>query len=139
MLFREQRALPEPRNYTPSNALWWRWRRISRKLGKSPTFKLLQLLESASDQVRDKVDNELGNRTWLLPFREELRRIVAGFDYRFDWDIEAVRFYLLTCPRPMIAICVWLEGEFSDRTHLYELRTLRRDPSPQFTGRSRHA
>jgi len=133
MLFHKHHALPEPRNYTPSTALWrrWCWRRISRKLRKSPTYKLLQRIESASDQVRDKVDSDLGKRTWLLPFREELRWIVAGFDYRFDWDIEVVRFYLLRCPRTMIAVCVWLVGEFSDRKLLYELTVFRHDPSPQ--------
>jgi len=56
---------------------------------------------------------------------------MVGFDNRFDWDIEVVRFYLLTCPPTMIAICVWLLGEFSDRAHLYELKTLRRYPSAQ--------
>jgi hypothetical protein len=30
----------------------------------------------------------------------------------------------------MIPICVWLIGRFSDRMHLYELKTFRHDPSP---------
>jgi hypothetical protein len=133
MLFCKRRALPEPRNYTPSNALWrrWCWRRIRRNIRKSPAFKLLQRIESASDQVRDKSDGDLGKRTWLLPFRHELRHILAGFDFRFDGVVEVVRYYLLTCPRPMIAICIWLEGEFSDRTRLFDLKTFHKDPSPQ--------
>src|SRR5262249_34928522 len=88
-------------------------------------------IESACDQVQGKAGSDPGKHTWLLPFRGELRRIAAGFDYRLDWDIEVVRFYLLTCPRTMIAICVWLVGEFSNRAYLYELKTFRRDPSPQ--------
>jgi hypothetical protein len=133
MLFGKRRALPEPRNYTPSNAVWrrWRWRRISRNIRKSRTFKLLQRIESTRDQMRDEADSDLGKRTWLLPFRDELRRLMAGFDCRFDGELETVRFYLLTCPRTMIAICVWLLGECSDRTHLYALETFRHDPSPQ--------
>jgi hypothetical protein len=79
-----------------------------------------------------KADGDVGGRTWLLPFRDDLRRSLAGFDSRFDKaEIDVVRCYLLTCPRSMIAICVWLVGEFSDRAHLYELKTFRHDPSPQ--------
>ena len=121
MLFHKWRALPEPHNYTPSTALPWRWH-WSRDIRKSPTFKLLRRIESASGQVRDKADGGLGKRTWLLPFRDELRQLLAGFDSRFDGEVDVVRCYLLTCPRTMIAICVWLVGEFSDRRHLYELK-----------------
>lgn len=133
MLFHKRRALPEPRNYAPSTALWrrWQWRRISRNIRKSPTFKLLQRIESASDQVRGKPDSDLGKRTWLLPFRNDLRQLLMGFDSRFDGVVEVVRYYLLTCPRPMIAICIWLESEFSDRTRLYDLKSFHLDPSPQ--------
>jgi hypothetical protein len=92
----------------------------------------LQRIESASGQIQDKADGDLGNRTWLLPFRDELRGLLAGFDSRCNiGEVDVVRCYLLTCPRTMIAICVWLVGEFSDRTHLYELKTFRHDPSPQ--------
>ena len=67
-----------------------------------------------------------------MPFRRELRRLLAGFDSRYDKaEIDVVRCYLLTCPQMMIAICVWLLGEFSDRRHLYELKAFRHDPSPQ--------
>jgi hypothetical protein len=133
MLFLKRRELPESRNYTPSNALCrrWHWRHIRRSIRKSPTFKSLRRIELASDQLREKADTDLGKRTWLLPFRDELRQLLAGFDSRFDGEVEVVRYYLLNCPRTMIAICLWLEGEFSDRRRLYDLKTFRNDPSPQ--------
>src|SRR4029079_14455111 len=83
-------------------------------------------------QMQKEGPADIGKRTWLLPFRRELRRLLAGFDSRYDKaEIDVVRCYLLTCPQPMIAICVWLLGEFSDRRHLSELKTFRHDPSPQ--------
>jgi hypothetical protein len=131
MLIRKRRALPEARNYTPYAALPIRWP-WSRDIRRSPTYKLLRRIESASGQIHEKTDGDLRKRTWLLPFRDELRRLLAGFDFRYDKaEIDVVRCYLLTCPRTMIAICVWLVGEFSDRRHLYELKTFRHDPSPQ--------
>jgi len=131
MLFRKRRALTEPRNYTPSAALpkCWHW---SRDIRKSSVYKLLQRIEAASIQAQEKDAADTGKRTWLLPFRRELRRLLAGFDSRYDKaEIDVVRCYLLTCPQTMIAICVWLLGEFSDRRHLHELKTFRHDPSPQ--------
>ena len=131
MLFRKRRALPEPRNYTPSAALptLWHW---NRDIRKSSTFKLLRRLEAASVRMQEKAAGDISNRSWLLPYRRELRRLLAGFDSRYDKaEIDVVRCYLLTCPRTMIAICVWLVGEFSDRSRLYELKTCRHDPSPQ--------
>jgi hypothetical protein len=131
MLFRKRRALPEPRNYTPSAALPTRWH-WSRDIRKSSAYKLLQRIEAASIQIREKDATDTGKRMWLLPFRRELRRLLAGFDSRYDEaEIDVVRCYLLTCPQTMIAICVWLLGEFSDRKHLHELKTFRHDPSPQ--------
>jgi hypothetical protein len=131
MLFYKRRALPEPRNYTPSAGLPTRWH-WSRDIRKSSAYKLLQRIEAASVQMQEKGAGDIGNRTWLLPFRRELRRLLAGFDSRYDKaEIDVVRCYLLTCPRAMIAICVWLIGEFSDRRHLHELKTFRHDPSPQ--------
>jgi hypothetical protein len=82
--------------------------------------------------MRDDENGDLGKRTWLLPFRDELRGLLGGFDSRCDnGEVDVVRSYLLTCPRTMIAICVWLVGEFSDHKHLYELKTFRHDPSLQ--------
>lgn len=131
MLFFRRRALPEPRNYTPSAALPTRWH-WSRDIRKSSTYKLLQQIEAAGDQIQEKADRDIADRLWLLPFRRELRRLLAGFDSRYDKaEIDVVRSYLLTCPQTMIAICVWLLGEFSDRRHLYELKAFRHDPSPQ--------
>jgi hypothetical protein len=131
MLFCKRRELPEPRNYTPSAALPTRWH-WSRDIRKSPTFKLLQRIEAASVQTQEKSTDDTGNRTWLLRFRPELRRLLAGFDSRYDKaEIDVVRCFLLTCPQTMIAICVWLLGEFSDRRHLNEVKTFRHDPSPQ--------
>jgi hypothetical protein len=131
MLFQKRRALPESRNYTPSVALptLWHW---NRDIRKSPTFKLLQRLEAASVRMQEKAAGDIGNRFWLLPYRRELRRLLAGFDSRYDKaEIDVVRCYLLTCPPTMIAVCIWLLGEFSDRRHLHELKTFRHDPSPQ--------
>jgi hypothetical protein len=130
MLFHRRRALPEPRNYTPSGGLPTRWH-WNRDIRKSSTYKLLQRIEAASLQIQEETAGDIGKRAWLLPFRRELRRLLAGFDSRYDKaEIDVVRCYLLTCPQTMIAICVWLLGEFADRRHLYELKTFRQDPSP---------
>ena len=131
MFFRIRHALPEPRNYTPTTAVEKRWH-WSRDIRKSPAYKLLQRIESASNRFQGKAEGDHGNHSWLLPFRNELRELLMGFDARCNNDdVDAVRCYLLTCPRAMIAICVWLVGEYSDRKHLYELKTFRHDPSPQ--------
>jgi hypothetical protein len=131
MLFRKRRELPEPRNYTPSAALPTRWH-WSRDIRRSPTYKLLQRIEAASVRMQEKGAADTSNRNWLLPYRRELRRLLAGFDSRYDkTEIDVVRCYLLACPQSMIAICVWLMGEFSDRKHLHGLTIFRHDPSPQ--------
>lgn len=123
--------LPEPRNYTPTKALRWRWRIWSGNLRKTPTFELLKRIEAACGRVEVESDHDLGRRSVLLPFRSELRTLVAGFDSRCNnGEVDIVRYYLLTCPRTMIAICIWLIGRFTDRMHLYELKTFRHDSSP---------
>ena len=131
MLFRKRRALPEPRNYTPTAALQRRWH-WSRDIRKSPTYKLLQRIESASGRIQGKA---AGDPTSVLGFCRFATSSVGFWPDSIlavtTAEVDVVRCYLLTCPRTMIAICVWLVGEFSDRKHLYELKTFRHDPSPQ--------
>src|SRR5437773_4378995 len=106
MLFRTLRALPESRNYTPSKALRWRWRIWCGDIRKTPTFRLLQRIESASGRIEAQAPGDHRNRTWLLPFRHSLRKLVTGFDSRCnEGEVDIVRYYLLTCPRSMIPIC----------------------------------
>jgi hypothetical protein len=131
MLFREWRALPEERNYTPAKALRWRWRNWFGDIRRTTTYKLLQRIEAACGQIDGESSGAHHARNRLMQFRCELRPLLAGFDSRCnDGEVDIVRYYLLTCPRSMIAICVWLMSRFSDRMHLYEIKTFRDDVSP---------
>jgi hypothetical protein len=132
MFLRKQKAAPEPLNYVPTAALQRRWRFWNRDLRKTPTFMLLQRIESACVQVEALESHDPSRRVWLLSFRAELHELLDGFDSRCNnGEVDIVRYYLLTCPRPMIAICIWLVGRFSDRMHLYELKSFRHSLSPQ--------
>jgi hypothetical protein len=132
MFGRKRYTFLESQNYTPSTPLRHRWRCWCGDIRKTGTYRLLQRIESAGEVAAAKSAGDSSKRTWLLPFRGELREILDGFDSRCNnSEVDIVRYYLLTCPRPMIAICVWLVGRFSDRMHLYELKKFRYDPSPQ--------
>jgi hypothetical protein len=114
-------------NFDPTKQQRAHWRRWGRTLRRSSLFKLLMQIEVA--QERPIASRE---PSWLMRFRDQIREIPRGAAPRgFVGHIEVVQYYLATCPREMIPICMWLLGRCTDRFRLYELKTFCHDPSPQ--------
>lgn len=132
MFFRRLNPVPESANYTPSMALQRCWQFRISKIRKSPTYQLLMRLESARVRTDSLEPRDPARRNWLLPFRQELHELLDGFNPLYNsGELLVVRYYLLTCPRSMIAICVWLISRLSDRNHLHELKAFSHSLSPQ--------
>lgn len=130
MLF-QRATIPLSLNYVPTPAqerYWYVW---FAHVDRTPTYMLLKRIEAACLHAASQAP-ELANLYWLLPYRRSLRRLISDFDVLCnEGEPEVVRYYLLTCPPPMIPICVWLISHFADRTRYYEINRFCYSESPQ--------
>jgi hypothetical protein len=119
-------------NFVPTKLHRRRWKRWDRSsVFWSRPLDLLKAIEAHGRNLRDERKNS-NRRFWLLPYRRAIRRIFYGVDRRFnEGQLDLLRFYLSTCPREMIPICIWLISHCTDRFHLCELKLFCFDPNPR--------
>jgi len=94
-------------------------------LREDQTIKLLRRIDADRKQRISTSGASEIDRTWLLPHRSSLRRIISR------GRIIPLKIYLRDCPREMVPLCVWLWSECADRFRLCGLGSLRHDESPQ--------
>jgi hypothetical protein len=115
---------PLPRNF-PVNRLRERtWHQRGWFYRSTPEFKLLKRIEVERDAV---ASGKVTSICWLLPYRAEIRKLVAG-SYP---SADVVDYYMASCPSEMIPICIWLIGKCAVRFRLYGIPFFCRDSSPQ--------
>jgi hypothetical protein len=131
-MIKRRRLSPPNWNFVPTKVQIKRWRRWNRRpIYTDSVLNLLRCIEAEQQRVVEE-DVRTGKPFWLLPFRAAFRRHFQGVDYRFhEGQLQTLRFYLATCPRPMIPICISLMARCADRFRLYELKQFCHDPSPE--------
>lgn len=89
--------------------------------------RVLNLLKRIDDErsQRAQRSGEVRRSNWLLKYRAELR---DSFEF---YHIDAIRFYLASCPSDMVPVCVWLWGKCADRFRLFGLSCFCHSSSPQ--------
>jgi hypothetical protein len=129
-MIKKWRLGPPEWNYTPTNSQLKRWKRRQWRRLENRALELLRRIEARQASLAEE---PLQNRcnAWLFPFRDEIRELFYGVDFRcHEGQLETLRYYLATCPRPMIPICLWLMSRCTHRFHLYEIKEFCNDPSP---------
>ncbi|MCI0333445.1 MAG: hypothetical protein L0228_09500 [Planctomycetes bacterium] len=121
-----------PRNYTPTERQWKRWRFWGRRLRTTSTFTLLKSIEAARRRAATEQQGSDPRHAWLLPYRFDLHNVYGGFHPRCnEGEVDAICCYMAYCPPEMIPLCVWLLGKCADRFRHYGLQQFRHHPSPQ--------
>jgi hypothetical protein len=104
---------------------------VAQRCIESTTYQTLKSLGSAQREILAHAADDEPSVYWLLPYRNDLRRIYVGFHARCnDFQVDAIQLYMRRYPESMTPLCVWLIGKCVDRFRLYGLAGLWNDPSP---------
>jgi hypothetical protein len=92
---------------------------------RTSTYKVLCTVEAACREAA-KCGGSTGLRSWLSPYRQDLRGIYADFNPNCnEGETGIIRWYMTSCPLEMLPICIWLLGKCSNRFRLYGIGSYR--------------
>ena len=125
--FSEARDLDQnlSRDYARRNHFW------AGGITMTPFYRLLMRMEAASLLASKLSRAEQKRHAWPLRFRRELRKLFIEFDIRMNaGELEILRFYMHRCPTTMLPVCAWVFSRLSNRSNVFELKSLQRRMVP---------